>query len=139
MIIGTLHTSNDSDSDSLPDPWELQYGLDPLDPSDATGDIDGDGLLNLEEFNYNTNPLLADSDTDRMPDLWEIENGLDPTVDDSLEDPDKDLVTNVQEYEEGTDPNFAEFRPERLVLPVVSVSSGSIVLVAGVLMFRRRK
>jgi len=138
MIIGTNHNSSDSDSDSLPDPWEIQYGLNPLDPSDANGDLDGDGVLNVEEFNNNCNPLLSDSDSDLMPDLWELENGLDPTTDDSQGDPDEDFVTNVKEYEDGTDPNFAEFRPERLVIPVVSVSSGAVVIVLAVLMVRRR-
>ena len=37
-------------------PFELANGLDPLDPSDAAGDLDGDGATNLEEFTAATDP-----------------------------------------------------------------------------------
>jgi hypothetical protein len=137
-IMGTSYISIDSDSDSLPDPWEINNGLNPLDPSDASEDQDDDGVPNLIEYLNNCNPNLSDTDSDTMPDLWEIENGLNPTLNDSLEDPDNDKVTNVQEYMDGTDPNYAEFRPERLVIPVISVSSGVIVIVGALVMIRRR-
>ncbi|MFW9838389.1 MAG: M20/M25/M40 family metallo-hydrolase, partial [Candidatus Thorarchaeota archaeon] len=138
MLLGTLRNSNDSDSDSLPDPWELQHGLNPLDPSDASEDNDGDGVLNLYEYIYNCDPNSPDTDQDSMPDMWEIENGLDPLFNDSLEDPDKDQVTNIQEYEDGTDPQFAEFRPERLVVPSLSIGSVAVVALLGFRMVRRR-
>lgn len=40
----------DDDNDGLPDIVEDSVGLDPFDVTDATGDIDGDGLSNLEEY-----------------------------------------------------------------------------------------
>jgi len=40
----------DDDGDGIPDPWELWYGLNPFDPSDAASDRDGDGETNLQEF-----------------------------------------------------------------------------------------
>ena len=46
----------DSDGDGIPDSWELQYGLKPFDPSDASEDLDGDGFTNLEEFLSETDP-----------------------------------------------------------------------------------
>ena len=51
----------DSDGDGMPDAWELQYGLNPLNPADATQDLDGDGSTNLEEYLAGTNPTQAGS------------------------------------------------------------------------------
>lgn len=47
----------DDDNDSMADVWELQYGFDPLDPSDALLDADHDGITNLDEFRAGTSPL----------------------------------------------------------------------------------
>ncbi|QNL52516.1 polysaccharide lyase [Olivibacter sp. SDN3] len=46
----------DSDNDGMPDEWEMQYGLDPFDPSDANGDVNGDGYTNIEKFIHGINP-----------------------------------------------------------------------------------
>lgn len=46
----------DADRDGMPDVWELSFGLDPSDPADRNGDLDGDGYTNLEEFLSATNP-----------------------------------------------------------------------------------
>ena len=48
--------SRDSDSDGMPDSWEILYGLDPNDPSDASSDRDNDGFTALEEFLNGTIP-----------------------------------------------------------------------------------
>ena len=40
----------DSDSDGMPDRWEQQNGLNPNDPTDAIGDINGDGYTNIEKY-----------------------------------------------------------------------------------------
>lgn len=40
----------DSDNDGMPDEWEIKYGLNPNDPSDATQDLNGDGYTNIEKF-----------------------------------------------------------------------------------------
>jgi len=45
-LVSTL----DSDADQMPDGWERAMGLNPEDPADAAGDLDGDGLSNLQEF-----------------------------------------------------------------------------------------
>ncbi|MGA1791551.1 MAG: hypothetical protein ACMUIM_08695 [bacterium] len=47
----------DNDSDGLPDHWEIDYGLDPNNPGDASQDLDNDGYTNIEEFNGATSPL----------------------------------------------------------------------------------
>ena len=40
----------DSDGDGMPDEWEIRYGLDPNDPSDAVKDCNGDGYTNIEKY-----------------------------------------------------------------------------------------
>ncbi|HKO96282.1 MAG TPA: SBBP repeat-containing protein [Pyrinomonadaceae bacterium] len=53
----------DSDSDGLPDSWELQYFGDLS--QGANGDPDGDGVTNLQEYEQGRNPTksaLADDD-----------------------------------------------------------------------------
>lgn len=51
----------DLDRDGLKDVWEIRYGLNPRDPSDAEKDGDGDGFSNIEEFlaSPSTNPADA--------------------------------------------------------------------------------
>ena len=48
----------DSDSDKMPDVWELQYKstLNPESASDKLQDSDGDGATNIEEFAFRGNP-----------------------------------------------------------------------------------
>ncbi len=61
---------SDDDGDGMDDDWEIRYGLNPADPSDANMDSDGDGTINLEEFLAGTNPQVADGggDPDSDPD-----------------------------------------------------------------------
>jgi VCBS repeat-containing protein len=40
----------DRDGDGIPNDIEILYGLNPDDPSDAAGDLDGDGISNLDEY-----------------------------------------------------------------------------------------
>ena len=40
----------DADADGLTDAWETTFGLDPLDPADASLDQDGDGATAAQEF-----------------------------------------------------------------------------------------
>jgi len=120
----------DSDSDGMPDWWESKYGLD-IDTNDAAGDLDHDGLSNLEEYQLGMNPavndrwgehsamsplftldtigLAPDSDGDGMPDWWESAHGLNIAQDDSGDDPDRDGRTNIEEYNANTDPQVFEY------------------------------
>lgn len=47
----------DSDSDRIPDEWEVSYSLNPMLASDAEFDLDEDGRSSLEEFALNGNPI----------------------------------------------------------------------------------
>ncbi|WP_461422263.1 M4 family metallopeptidase [Ketobacter sp.] len=118
----------DIDGDGMSTEWELRYNLDPDDPSDATLDGDNDGLTNLEEYAfktdptvadsdqdglsdgdevniYETSPIRADTDADGMTDDFEIRYQLDALdAADADGDPDNDGFTNLQESQWGTDP-----------------------------------
>ena len=62
----------------MPNSWEIEYGLDPNDPSDASSDRDNDGLTAIQEYSYKTYPNYDDTDRDTLKDGWEINNGKDP-------------------------------------------------------------
>jgi hypothetical protein len=95
----------DTDHDGIPDEVEIQWGLDPNDATDASGDKDKDCLSNLEEYTTtHTNGNNADTDGDGLSDgCDELANGLnplDPT--DADKDLDGDGDTNRFEIEIGT-------------------------------------
>ena len=58
----------DTDDDGMPDWWEKKYGLDPDNPSDATGDKDDDRLENLDEYEWGADPTNPDTDGDGILD-----------------------------------------------------------------------
>lgn len=71
----------DSDRDGMPDGWEVANGLDPtsaVGADGADGDLDGDGLSNLDEYRNNCNPRVRDTDGDGVNDNVEVANGSDP-------------------------------------------------------------
>lgn len=76
---GALGPLFDGDGDGMPDQWELVYGLNPNDPSDAQDDPDNDGLTNLEEYQALSNPLNPDTDGDGFTDAEELVYGRSPT------------------------------------------------------------
>ena len=90
-----------SDGDAMPDEWEFRnFGS--LD-RDGTGDADGDGLSDAEEFRHRTNPLVKDSDGDGLADGIEVNfYGTSPTD----RDTDHDGVSDEEELRRGSDPLF---------------------------------
>lgn len=79
-------TPTDNDSDGMPNDWELFYGFNIDDPSDAGQDPDHDGLTNLREFQLGTHPLNPDTDGDGVQDGVEntlLDVGFSPTNDSS--------------------------------------------------------
>ncbi len=48
--------TTDADGDGMLDMWETAHSLDPSDPTDAYDDPDDDGVINLLEFQWRTDP-----------------------------------------------------------------------------------
>lgn len=125
-LYGSDPTNIDTDGDGMQDKWEVDNGLDLLDPGDALSDSDNDGLDNLTEFQlgadpnnvdsdsdgltdgdevnqYQTNPLKADTDNDNLTDREEvIDFGTDPLV---KADTDLDGMSDDWEQARGTQPS----------------------------------
>ncbi len=94
----------DADKDGMPDTYEKLQGLNPLDPSDAAADDDGDGLTNATEYDYGTQPHLADTDGDGVDDGTEVGQGTNPLEGDT----DGDGLVDGDEAQLGTDPLVAD-------------------------------
>ena len=94
----------DADRDGLDDAWETTHGLNPA-LNDRNGDLDGDGLTNLQEYLLGTNPNNTDTDGDGLPDGWEKEHNLSPLLGaDAALDTDGDGASNLAEFTAGTNP-----------------------------------
>ncbi len=120
--------NNDTDGDGLLDGFEFDNNLN-LNANDSLVDDDNDGINNLEELTYHTNPNKYDTDGDGLGDgeeiffyltnatYWdsdydqvgdgdEIALGMDPLVHDSAEDFDDDGLTNLEEINIGSNINI---------------------------------
>ena len=104
FLIVVWGKDHDSDSDGIPDLFEMEHGLSVNDPSDAQLDQDQDGATNLMEFEYGTDPNRKDTDQDGMPDGWEMHYGLDPISRSLDSDSDGDGYSDLEEYLRGMNP-----------------------------------
>ena len=135
FALDTIGLPPDTDHDGMPDAWETLHGLNPL-VADASGDPDGDGRTNIDEYNAATDPQIndwlgpvalasinflldtgaypggytLDTDGDGIPDWWEVRYGLNRLANDSTGNPDGDDLNNLEEYIAGTIPTLFDFR-----------------------------
>lgn len=97
---GTTDPQEDLDGDGLNNILEYTYGSDPGD-----SDTDDDGLSDYEETIYGTSPAQYDTDGDGMSDKCEKDNGFNPLDGtDGSHDIDADGETNARECIMGTNP-----------------------------------
>lgn len=117
----------DSDTDGIPDRWEVVHGLNPGNSLDAAFFAAG-GLTYLQKYQFGLDPDAVSTANDGVSDGWKVDNGLDPhsvvsTARDGLpdswkqqygidpnsnvagEDRDEDDFDNVDEFELGMPPN----------------------------------
>jgi len=117
-----INSADDTDGDGMPDAWEMAH-FGTLD-RDGTGDFDGDGISDLDEYLYGTNPNGSDSPPSvpviQSPeDAIEI-NLLTPelTIHNST-DPDGGTIT--YEFEVFSDPELAT-----LIASISEVTEGTL-------------
>ena len=73
---------DDDDNDGLPDGYETSYGLDPMFADDANDDLDGDGILNIDEFilglniSHDDNPPVVEAPADIISDATGLYTGV---------------------------------------------------------------
>jgi hypothetical protein len=77
----------DTDADGLLDGEEVALGMNPTNAADLFMDYDGDGLNNLEETCFGSDPWYHDSDGDGVSDGVEYSRGTDPTDNSDGEQP----------------------------------------------------
>jgi len=104
----TINSAEDTDGDGMPDAWEMaQFGT--LD-RDGTGDFDGDGISDLDEYLYGTDPNGSDSPPS-VPVIQSPEDAIEinllspDLVINNSTDPDGGTIT--YEFEVFSDPELA--------------------------------
>ncbi|OQY03964.1 MAG: hypothetical protein B6I25_07565 [Planctomycetales bacterium 4572_13] len=74
-IHGTNPNDPNSDTDNMPDGWEVKGGLNPI-INDGAADKDGDSLSNENEYIAGTDPNAQDTDEDGLSDGDEVNGTL---------------------------------------------------------------
>lgn len=100
-----LDRNSDYDGDGLPDGYETDTGLNPLDASDGSIDSDGDGIRDADEMLLGLNPndasdgASSDTDNDGVTNGNEILAGTNP-LDANEYDADMDGVLGIYDFDD---------------------------------------
>lgn len=113
----------DSDNDGIPNYFEIALGLDTHNPNDAYNDLDGDGLSNLQEYNFGTFLNSTDSDNDGYLDVEVLLGSANPENDD-----DGDGYTNYEEVVAKTDWRNPNSNPNTLGIAAWLVPVTALIL-----------
>ncbi len=130
QTITVTYSATDTDVDGLQDAWEITH-FGNLTTAGATSDVDGDGLLDTDEYTQGTDPNLNDSDSDGLLDGAEIILGTSPL----LADTDGDGDSDGDEVMYGSLPLVITdtLNSHRPAQPIITPLSGEIALAAQVL------
>ncbi len=108
----------DTDTDGLPDAWEIQH-FGGIAAQSGTGDPDADFAENAMEYAAHSDPLAPadwpDTDSDGMNDGWETFH-FGSLAPDGSADADSDGFTDKQEHDAGSDPADQDWSPARVLL-----------------------
>lgn len=118
--------TTDTDGDGMPDWWEEFYGLDPENATDASGDMDGDNVTNLQEFKDKTSP--NHDDTIPVVDDDDTDDDTDDDVDDDTDDDTDDDVDDDTQGDDDDDEKSSSFIPWLLVAVFAVIALVFIVL-----------
>ncbi|MFX1606351.1 MAG: M28 family peptidase, partial [Promethearchaeota archaeon] len=100
----TISYETDIDGNDILDSQEFWF-----DQEYFSMDSDFDTISDAQEMIIGTDPFSNDTDSDSLPDPWEIEHGLNPLdYSDAYADQDGDGVLNIVEYAYNCDPNVPD-------------------------------
>lgn len=117
--------NRDSNNDGIPDSWFYDY-YELTDSSHiAKDDSDSDGLTNLQEYQYGTNPLSFDTDGDNVSDTYEIWlklNPLEPKTDGVTDD--YVVAYGIPELSLDSSKILIDKNAQTVSIPIVNSASG---------------
>ena len=119
-VLTLMSAAADEDNDGMPDAWELEHFLSPIAGS-PDADLDGDHLINLDEYLNGTDPHDADTDGDSLVDGWEVTYGFSPLTSTGQLD-------SVERYGIGTDDEAMDVFVTNGVAYVADGEGGLVVM-----------
>jgi len=129
LMLQVAFNGIDTDSDGISDDSEIRLGLNPNNPTDASFDLDHDGLTNLREHQLGTDLRNADTDGDGLTDGEEVNGTRGFVTNPLLVDTDGDGIADLTEILTGTNPTNASSFDLSRALSRIEVSPANFTLV----------